>query len=145
MSTSEGIVQPQVDWIDASISRNRIEIASGGKLALGKTGIEPFDLKLAKDAEFSFYATSDTTLFDTSFIKTGTIKGKLIIYTWDTIAEIGKFLDNQGITYTARSSAAEAVNGEITVISINYMPGKGGLNVVRTFGYLVDVDFMKKK
>lgn len=144
-SLSQGTAQSQDDWIDASISRNRIEIASDGKLALGMTGIEPFDLILAKNAEFSFYATSDTTFFDTSFIKAGEIKGKLIIYTWDTSTEIGNFLDSRGITYVRKSKASEAVNGEVTVITQPYTLGAGKLNVVRTFGYLVDVDFMKKK
>ncbi|MCJ1990390.1 hypothetical protein [Pseudolactococcus carnosus] len=144
-SLSQGTGQSQDDWIDAAISKNRIEIASGGKLALGMTGIEPFDLKLAKDAEFSFYATSDTTFFDTSFIKAGEIKGKLIIYTWDTSAEIGNFLDSRGIKHVSKSKASEAVNGEVTVITQPYTLGAGKLNVVRTFGYLVDVDFMKKK
>lgn len=143
VSNSENSTQPKESWLDVSNERNRIEIASGGKLALGITGIEPFDLILEKDAEFSFYVTRDITLFDPTFIKEGKIAGKLIIYAENGGAELLECLKQSGIDYDLATDAAIAKNGRITVVKKNGN-NRAAFNVVRTFSYLVDVDFMKK-
>lgn len=143
VSNSENSTQPKESWLDVSNERNRIEIASGGKLALGITGIEPFDLILEKDAEFSFYVTRDITLFDPTFIKEGKIAGKLIIYAEAGGTELLECLKQSGINYDLATDATNARNGKVTVVTKNGN-NREAFNVVRTFSYLVDVDFMKK-
>lgn len=144
-SSSENGSQAQGEWLDSSVSRNLIDIASGGAVNLGVTGIEPFDLKLAKDGVFSFYAPSDPNLLDTTFLKEGVIKGKVIIYLWHEDFDVKAHLASNGITAKVKTSSADAKNGEVTIVKDTASRDARSRNILRTFGYLVDVDFMKKK
>ena len=143
-SSSENGTQAQDDWLDVSVARNTIDIGASGELNLGITGIEPFNLKVAKDGIFSFYAPSDPSLLDPTFLKEGTIKGKVIIYVWHNDFDVRAHLLGAGIKTKVKTKIEDANNGEVTLINA-IGTQSGSRNVLRTFSYMVDVDFKKKK
>ena len=131
------------------VGRNTIEIGDKAELNLGITGIEPFKLKLDKGGIFSFYAPSDPSLLDTSFLKngfnSGSIKGKVIIYESSGGFDVAKYLKDMGITNVSTKPIIDnAVSGEVTIITgvINKAKSR---SILRTFSYMVDVDFKKTK
>lgn len=144
VSSSENGSQAQDDWLDASVARNTIDIGPSGELNLGITGIEPFNLKVAKDGIFSFYAPSDPSLLDPTFLKEGTIKGKVIIYVWHNDFDVRSHLLGAGISTKVKTRVEDANNGEVTIINVAGAQS-GSRIILRTFSYMVDVDFKKQK
>ena len=148
-SSTENSSQAQDDWLDAEVGRNTIEIGEKSELNLGITGIEPFKLQLEIGGIFSFHAPSDPTLLDTTFLKnglkSGAIKGKVIIYESPGGFNVADYLKDVGITsVSTKGSRAEAANGEVTIIEVGSNKVKSR-NIIRTFSYMVDVDFKKTK
>ncbi len=148
-SSTENSSQVQDDWLDVEVGRNTIEIGEKSELNLGITGIEPFKLKLDKGGIFSFYAPSDPSLLDTTFLKnglkSGAIKGKVIIYERSGGFDVATYLKDNGITsVSTKPIIDDAVNGEVTIIKASSSKAKSR-NIIRTFSYMVDVDFKKTK
>jgi hypothetical protein len=68
----------------------------------------------------------------------------VIIYVWHNDFDVRAHLLGAGIKTKVKTKIEDANNGEVTLINA-IGTQSGSRNVLRTFSYMVDVDFKKKK
>ncbi|QIL45810.1 hypothetical protein G7081_01245 [Vagococcus coleopterorum] len=127
---------------------NGIILKDRATLELGYTGVEPFNLDIEKDAQFSMKLLPDLLFFDDTFlfnsVSKKTLNGKVILNAYNqTDAEnLKSELKRQAIPVAIVSKEDEAKNGEVTIVKpINSGGVESSQLISRTFSYVMDVDY----